>query len=87
MHHNIQIVHVYSLKDRDSKNRYCSKTGAREQTNEITSFIDGGVVYGDSIEKWAELVDAQTGKIIQTTIHTKKRSKKLKNQRTYYMEW
>lgn len=70
-----------------NKYRYCSKTGAREQTNEITSFIDGGVVYGDSIEKWAELVDAQTGKIIQTTIHTKKRSKKLKNQRTYYMEW
>lgn len=56
-----------------NKYRYCSKTGAREQTNEITSFIDGGVVYGDSIEKWAELVDAQTGKIIQTTIHTKKR--------------
>lgn len=70
-----------------NKYRYCSKTGAREQTNEITSFIDGGVVYGDSIEKWAELVDAQTGKIIQTTIHTKNRSKKLKNQRTYYMEW
>lgn len=70
-----------------NKYRYCSKTGAREQTNEITSFIDGGVVYGDSIENWAELVDAQTGKIIQTTIHTKKRSKKLKNQRTYYMEW
>lgn len=70
-----------------NKYRYCSKTGAREQTNEITSFIDGGVVYGDSIEKWAELVDAQTGKIIQTTIHTKKPSKKLKNQRTYYMEW
>lgn len=70
-----------------NKYRYCSKTGAREQTNEITSFIDGGVVYGDSIEKWAELVDAQTGKIIQITIHTKKRSKKLKNQRTYYMEW
>lgn len=70
-----------------NKYRYCSKTGAREQTNEITSFIDGGVVYGDSIEKLAELVDAQTGKIIQTTIHTKKRSKKLKNQRTYYMEW
>lgn len=70
-----------------NKYRYCSKTGAQEQTNEITSFIDGGVVYGDSIEKWAELVDAQTGKIIQTTIHTKKRSKKLKNQRTYYMEW
>lgn len=65
----------------ENKYRYCSKTGAREQTNEITSFIDGGVVYGDSIEKWAELVDAQTGKIIQTTIHTKK------NQRTYYMEW
>lgn len=70
-----------------NKYRYCSKTGAREQTNEITSFIDGGVVYGDSIEKWAELVDAQTGKIIQTTIQTKKRSTKLKNQRTYYMEW
>lgn len=70
-----------------NKYRYYSKTGAREQTNEITSFIDGGVVYGDSIEKWAELVDAQTGKIIQITIHTKKRSKKLRNQRTHYMEW
>lgn len=60
-----------------NKYRYCSKTGAREQTNEITSFIDGGVVYGDSIEKWAELLDAQTGKIIQTTIHTKKTVKEI----------
>lgn len=70
-----------------NKYRYCSKSGAREQTNEKTSFIDAGVVYGDSVEKWAELADAQTGKIIQTIINTKKRSKILKNQRKYYMEW
>ena len=36
-------------------------TGAREQINQITSFIDGGVVYGDSKLQWLNLVDLDTG--------------------------
>ena len=37
-------------------------TGPREQINQITSFIDGGVVYGDSELQWLNLVDLETGK-------------------------
>ncbi|XP_078321657.1 salivary peroxidase/catechol oxidase-like isoform X2 [Crassostrea virginica] len=40
------------------------QAGAREQINQITSFIDGGVVYGDSELQWLSLVDLDTGSVL-----------------------
>ncbi|XP_061187680.1 thyroid peroxidase-like [Saccostrea echinata] len=38
--------------------------GARENINQITSFIDGGVVYGDSRKAWLDLADTSTGSMM-----------------------
>ncbi|XP_062582790.1 thyroid peroxidase-like [Saccostrea cucullata] len=40
--------------------------GAREHINQITSFIDGGVVYGDSRKAWLDLADTSTGSMMMS---------------------